>query len=66
MEFHPKHIINSKIQFKYNNKIIANTTKLKFLGLVLQNTMSWKSHIDMLATKSNKAGYEGQSNKNGS
>jgi hypothetical protein len=66
MEFHPKYIIHSKIQIKYNNKIIANTTELKFLGLVLQNTMSWKSHTDMLATKSNKAGSEGQSNENGS
>jgi hypothetical protein len=57
MLFHPKYINNHEIQIKYNNKTVANTTELKFLGLVLHNTMSWKSHIDMLASKLNKACY---------
>jgi hypothetical protein len=57
MEFHSKHTINSEIQIKYNSKIIANTTKLKFLGLVLHNNMSWKKHIDMLDSKLNKVCY---------
>jgi hypothetical protein len=33
MGFHSKFITNSEIQIKYNNKIIANTTELKSLGL---------------------------------
>jgi hypothetical protein len=57
MEFHSKYITNPGIQIKYNDKRITNTTELKFLGLVLHNTMSWKSHIDMLAPKLNKACY---------
>jgi hypothetical protein len=57
MEFHPKYINNFEIQMKYNNKIIDNTIELKFLGLVLHNTMSWRSHIDMLTHKLNKACY---------
>jgi hypothetical protein len=57
MEFNSKHTINSKIQIKHNNKTIVSRNELKFLGLVLHNTMSWKSHIDMLATKLNKACY---------
>jgi hypothetical protein len=51
MEFYPKYINNHKIQIKYNNKTIVNTTELKFLGLILHNTMSWKSYIDLLASK---------------
>jgi hypothetical protein len=47
MRFCSKDITNSEIQIKYNNKIIANTTELKFHGLVLHNTLSWKSHTDM-------------------
>jgi hypothetical protein len=57
MEFHSKYITNSGIQMKYNDKTVTNTTELKFLGLVLHNTMSWKSHTDMLAPKLNKACY---------
>jgi hypothetical protein len=57
MEFYSKYITNSEIQIKYNDKKITNTPEVKFLGLVLHNTMSWKSHIDMLAPKLNKACY---------
>jgi hypothetical protein len=57
MEFHSKYTINSEIQIKCNSKIIASTTEPKFLGLVLHNNMSWKRHIDMLASKLNKACY---------
>jgi hypothetical protein len=57
MEFNSKYITNSGIQIKYNDKTITNTAELKFLGIVLHNTMSWRSHIDMLAPKLNKACY---------
>jgi hypothetical protein len=63
MEFHSKYITNSGIQIKYNDKKITNTTELKFLGLVLHNTVSWKSHIDMLAPKLNKACYSARAIK---
>jgi hypothetical protein len=56
MEFHSEYINNHEIQTKHNNKIIASTTELKFLGLILHNTTSWKSHSDML-NKLNKACY---------
>jgi hypothetical protein len=57
MEFHSKYTTKSGIQIKYNDKKITNTTELKFLGLVLHNTMSSKRHFDMLAPKFNKACY---------
>jgi hypothetical protein len=38
-------------------KIIPNTMNLKFLGLILHNTMSWKGYIDIITAKLNKACY---------
>jgi hypothetical protein len=34
-----------------NNKIIPNISHLKFLGIVIDNTLSWKSHIEMITPK---------------
>jgi len=34
----------------YNNKII-NTCAVKFLGIIINNTLSWKSHMDMITSK---------------
>jgi hypothetical protein len=62
-EFHSKYITNSGIQIKYDDKTVTNTTELKFLGLVLHNTMSWKRRIDMLAPKLNKACYNARAIK---
>jgi hypothetical protein len=33
------------------NRSIHSTTELKFLGFRLQNTLSWRSHIDMITPK---------------
>ena len=57
MKFSLKHANNFETQVTYNNKIIPYTTELKFLGLVLHNNMSWKSHIENLAVKLTKACY---------
>jgi hypothetical protein len=39
----------------YKNKEIANTSNTKFLGLTLDNTFSWKNHIDTTAAKLSSA-----------
>jgi hypothetical protein len=36
------------INIGYDNKQIANSTSTKFLGLIIDNMLSWKSHIDWL------------------
>jgi hypothetical protein len=35
----------------YKNKELANTSNTKFLGLTLDNTFSWKIHIDAIVHK---------------
>jgi hypothetical protein len=35
----------------YDNKQIANSTSTKFLRLIIDNMLSWKSHIDWLMSK---------------
>jgi hypothetical protein len=39
----------------YKNKEISNTSKTKFLGLTLDNTFSWKNHIDTIVPKLSSA-----------
>jgi hypothetical protein len=39
----------------YKNKIISNTSNLKFLGIIIDNTLSWKSHIDKIVPKLSQA-----------
>jgi hypothetical protein len=46
-----------KIQIVASNSIITNTNSTKFLGLVIDSTMSWKEHIIELTSKLNKACY---------
>jgi hypothetical protein len=30
----------------YNNKFISVSTNTEFLGMIIENTLSWKAHID--------------------
>ena len=50
MLFHPKgHKMNEKIKFE--DKIISNSRETKFLGIWLNNNLSWESHIRQLTLK---------------
>jgi hypothetical protein len=44
---------NSSIDFNimYGNEKIANVYNTKFLGLTLDNTLSWRTHIDTIIPK---------------
>jgi len=35
----------------YNNSFISCSTSTKFLGVIIENTLSWKAHIDHLLPK---------------
>ena len=41
--------VNLKIGF--NNNFITNSSYTKFLGMTIDNTLSWNNHIDLLAKK---------------
>jgi len=41
--------VNLKIGF--NNNFITNSTYTKFLGVTMDNTLSWNNHIDLLVKK---------------
>jgi len=46
-----------KIQIIAHNSVKANINSTKFLGLIIDNTLSWKDHIAALTSKLNKACY---------
>jgi len=42
----------------YDNKSVTNITNTKFLVIVIDNILTWKSHIDQIILKLNAACYE--------
>ena len=47
--------VNLKMGF--NNNFITNSSNTKFLGVTMNNTLSWNNHVDLLMKKLSKAGY---------
>ena len=45
LEFRKRNF-NDNINVCYNNHRITNTSQTKFLGLIIDDTLSWKYHID--------------------
>jgi hypothetical protein len=43
------------ILVSYQNNVIVNTTKVKFLGIVMESSCTWKAHIAQLLLKLCKA-----------
>ena len=50
---------SSSIDFNimYGNKKTANVYDTKFLGPTLDNTLSWRTHIDTILTKLSSASF---------
>jgi hypothetical protein len=57
MEFTSIKHSNSNIQVYHNHNYITNVTHTKFLGLVLDDTLSWSQHILQLTKKMSSACY---------
>ena len=47
--------VNLKIGF--NDNFITNSSYTKFVGVTMNNTLSWNNHIDLLLKKLSKASY---------
>jgi hypothetical protein len=57
VEFRTKNYYQVKTTVKYEHKDISNSTETKFLGLIIDETLSWNQHIDHTATKLCSACY---------
>ena len=57
MQFITKNKFLNKINIEHANKMIFQTNFVKFLGITIDNALSWKQHIDTITPKLNKACY---------
>jgi len=51
IQFSGKNINYSDINITYENNYISHIKEIKFLGLYINNTLSWKTHIDKILPK---------------
>jgi hypothetical protein len=57
MHFKTKNAHEKNGNLQYENKLIANLSETKFLGLCLTNTMDWRVHTDHLKPKLSSVWY---------
>jgi protein associated with RNAse G/E len=57
IQFTTKNKILNKINIEHDNKIILQTNFVKFLGITIDSTLSWKQHIDTITPKLHKTCY---------
>jgi len=57
LQFLTKNTNATDLHISYDNKQISNTHSTKFLGLVIDNNLSWHCHIDQMIPKLNKTYY---------
>jgi hypothetical protein len=51
LEFRPRIYNMISTNVSYNNNIISNNKRVKFLGLTLGTTLSWEGHINYIISK---------------
>jgi hypothetical protein len=57
LEFRSKNYYNVKTQIKYDQECITSASETKFLGLTIDDTLSWKQHIEQVLNKMCTACY---------
>jgi protein associated with RNAse G/E len=57
LEFRTKNYCNVNTQIKHDQKYITNAAKIKFLGLTIDDTLSWKQPIEQVVNKMCSACY---------
>jgi hypothetical protein len=57
LQFLTKNTHATDLHISYENRKISSVHSTKFLGLVIDNNLSWHCHIDQIIPKLNKASY---------
>jgi len=57
LEFRTKNYYNVNTQIQSDQKDITNSTEIKFLGLIIDDTLSWKQHIEHVVNRMCTACY---------
>ena len=57
MEFKTRKQLNHNAQVLHNSNYITNTSVTKFLGLIIDETLTWNQHILQVIKKMTTAGY---------
>jgi len=57
IQFNNKSTGTSEIQINYEDKQISIANETKFLGLSINNNLSWKTHIKCIKSKLSSACY---------
>ena len=57
VQFRPKNRYETNIKITCDNKLIKETKNIKFLGLNIDSSLSWKDHIDQIMFKLGTACY---------
>ena len=50
----PKRPLCNRITLKLNGKVLYESPKIKYLGLILDDRLTWKHHISELCKKLNR------------
>ena len=57
LEFRTKNYYNVNTQIKYDQECITSASEIKFLGLTIDDILSWKQHIEQVLNKMCTACY---------
>jgi hypothetical protein len=57
LEFRTKNHYNVNTQINYDRESINNAREIRFLGLIIDETLSWKQHIEQVISKMSSACY---------
>ena len=57
LEFRTKNYYNVNTQIKYDQECLTSASEIKFLGLTMDDILSWKQHIEQVLNKMCTACY---------
>jgi hypothetical protein len=57
IQFTNKSTCSSGIQITYEDRKISSVNETKFLGLIINNNLTWKTHIEFIKSKLSSACY---------